>query len=92
MGLRFFSPPLYDGTLTQAIKKAQSLDPYKLAAALEKIDKNHALETASGKTYIDSFDFGIPRVMSFPFATYRFQNGKWNQVSSDMPSLEWQKK
>ena len=78
--------------LTEAIKKAQSLDPYKLAAALEKIDKNNPLDAATGKTYIDSYDFGIPRVMSFPFAAYRFQNGKWNEVSSDMPSLEWQKK
>jgi branched-chain amino acid transport system substrate-binding protein len=78
--------------LTLAIKKAQSLDPYKLAAALETIDKNNTIETASGKTCIDAFDFGIPRVMSFPYATYRFENGKWVQMSVDMPSLEWQKK
>ena len=78
--------------LTAAIKDAQSLDPYKMAASLEKIDKNHALMTASGKTYIDAFDFGIPRVMTFPYATYRYENGKWNQVSVDMPSIEWMKK
>jgi branched-chain amino acid transport system substrate-binding protein len=86
------SPHAMMELLTIAVKKAQSLDPYKLAAALETIDKNHLVDTANGTTCIEAFGFGIPRVMSFPYTTCRFTNGQWNEVSTDMPSIEWRKK
>jgi branched-chain amino acid transport system substrate-binding protein len=78
--------------LTHAIKKAQSIDAFKVAGALEKINKDNPIETAVGKTYIDSLGFGIPRVMTFPFNVYLFKDGKWQEVGGGMPSLEWQKK